>query len=387
MSEEKQPPLVVHIIYALDTGGLENGLVNIINHASPERYRHSIICLTQASDFASRINVPGVEIYELHKKPGHDLKLYWRMWRLLRRLRPAIVHTRNLAALEMQLVARFVRGCKRIHGEHGRDIGDLDGTNQRNNFIRKRVKPFVHHYICVSKDLARWLVDTVGVEQSRISQIYNGVDFEKFHSKNKLSNPNSSYYREDWAAQDTIVLGTVGRLAEVKNQSALVRLMASLRKNVPRTMAQRLKLVIVGEGPMRKPLEEEISRLNLQDAVWLTGDSADVDQLLGIFDLFILPSLAEGISNTLLEAMASALPVIATDVGGNPELVKPGETGVLVPVNDDKALLRVLKEMLQQRDRWQQMGQTAWYHVQHNHNWNHTAEQYLAVYDEVLKGL
>ena len=87
--ERPRPPLVAHIIYALGTGGLENGLVNLINRSPPGRYRHAIICLTAAEVFAGRLTVPDVEVIELHKRPGHDPGMYLRLWRTLRRLRPA----------------------------------------------------------------------------------------------------------------------------------------------------------------------------------------------------------------------------------------------------------------------------------------------------------
>ena len=121
----RETPLVVHIIYALGTGGLENGLVNIINRMPPDRNRHTIICLTSADAFSGRLTLPGVQVIELHKQPGNDPGMYWRLWRTLRNLRPDIVHTRNLAALETQILGVFMPGVKRVHGEHGRDV-DLD---------------------------------------------------------------------------------------------------------------------------------------------------------------------------------------------------------------------------------------------------------------------
>jgi len=178
----KHPPLVVHIIHSLGTGGLENGLVNIINRTPPERYRHAIVCLTESGEFAGRITAPGVEVIALHKRPGHDLGLYWRVWKTLRRLRPAIVHTRNLSTLEMQFVAALLPGVKRVHGEHGRDVFDLDGTNRKYNLLRKAARFVVQRYIAVSKDLERWLIDTVGVPAARVRQIYNGVDQARSHT-------------------------------------------------------------------------------------------------------------------------------------------------------------------------------------------------------------
>ncbi len=177
------PPLVAHIIYALGTGGLENGLVNIINRSPPGRYRHAIICLTTAEAFAGRLTVPDVEVIELHKRPGHDPAIYLRLWRTLRRLRPAIVHTRNLAALETQVLGLLFPGCKRVHGEHGRDVSDLDGSNRKYQWLRRLLSPLIHRYIAVSQDLAQWLVSTVRIAPGKVAQIYNGVDHSRFPSR------------------------------------------------------------------------------------------------------------------------------------------------------------------------------------------------------------
>jgi len=220
MAQEQQPPLVVHIIHALGTGGLENGLVNIINRAPPERYRHAIVCLTEAGEFARRITAPGVRVIELHKRPGHDLGLYWRVWKTLRELRPAIVHTRNLATLEMQFVAALMPGVKRVHGEHGRDVFDLDGTNRKYNLLRKAAKRIVQRYIAVSKDLERWLIETVGVPAARVRQIYNGVDQQRFRPR---SGERPGVLPPGFLPADALVAGTVGRLAEVKDQLSLLR--------------------------------------------------------------------------------------------------------------------------------------------------------------------
>ena len=103
------PPLIVHIIHRFGIGGLENGLVNLINYLPVDKYQHAIICLTASSSFSKRIQRPDVDIFELHKKDGKDLSVYWKLWKLLRKLKPAIVHTRNLSALEAAVVAAFAR--------------------------------------------------------------------------------------------------------------------------------------------------------------------------------------------------------------------------------------------------------------------------------------
>ena len=125
------PPLIAHIIYTLSTGGMENGLVNIINRMPAGKYRHLIICLTEADNFARRITADGVEIVELHMREGHDFDCYRRLRKYLKRLRPDIVHSRNIAALEAQLFTIGLSGLKRVHGEHGGRGGACCGEHGR----------------------------------------------------------------------------------------------------------------------------------------------------------------------------------------------------------------------------------------------------------------
>jgi sugar transferase (PEP-CTERM/EpsH1 system associated) len=371
-------PLVIHVIYALGTGGLENGLVNLINRTPPGRYRHAIICLTESGSFAQRITVPAVPIIALHKRPGHDPAMYWRLWRTLRRLRPAIVHTRNLAALETQVLGLLTPRTRRVHGEHGRDVHDLDGSNRRYRWLRRALAPLIQRFICVSRDLAQWLVEEVGIPGHKVVQLYNGVDYERFASPG----PTPADWPAHWPA-DAIVVGTVGRLAAVKDQRSLIRALAHSFETRP-DLQHKVRCIVVGDGPERPALEAAIAAAGLGEAVWLAGDRVDVPALLGAMDLFLLPSLGEGISNTVLEAMAAGLPVIATRVGGNPELVIEGQTGQLVPVGDPAALAAAMLPLLDDPAQRRAFGEAARQSVRECFDWSRTVAGYLAVYDEVL---
>ena len=374
-------PLVVHIIYTLSTGGLENGLVNIINRSPPDRYRHVIICLTTADDFAQRITAKGVEVIELNKQEGHDFRSYWRLRKLLRVLRPDIIHSRNLAALEAQLCGLGIGGVKRVHGEHGREINDLDGSNRRYLLFRRFMRVFIDRYITVSRDLEIWLHTNVGVAERKVTQIYNGVDSVRFV-------PDSAkplvLLPQHWRDHDDIlVVGTVGRLTPVKDQQLLLRAADCLRREYPE-LGRRLRLLIVGDGPLHEQLDRLIEQLALQDMVWMAGDRDDVPALLQLMDVFVLPSLGEGISNTILEAMASGLPVVATAVGGNLELVEEGFNGSLFPAGDVQGFSTVLAALLQNDGERARQGINARERVCNRFDWNRTVNAYLGVYDELL---
>lgn len=331
------PPLVMHVVFRFDVGGLENGVVNLINRMPAEDFRHAVVALTEcAPDFVRRIARPGVACFSLHKAPGHGVKLYPQLYRLFREQRPAVVHTRNLAALEAVVPARAAGVPVCIHGEHGWDVSDPFGLRRKYRMIRRLYSPFVGRYVALSGDIESYLRDRVGIAGARIERICNGVDTARF----RPAAPGERLPDSPFGGAGLIRIGTVGRLQTVKDQLNLVRAFALARQMGPAGAA--LRLVIAGDGPLRAALEDEIRAAGIGDVVWLAGERGDVPAVMRALDLFVLPSRAEGISNTILEAMASALPVVATAVGGNAELVVAGATGALVPPADPAALARAL---------------------------------------------
>ena len=319
-------PLIAHVVYRFDVGGLENGLVNLINGLDRARYRHVIVCLADYDlAFVQRLQVPNVDIYALHKRPGQDLRVWWRLWRLLRALRPDILHTRNFATLEYQMLAAVAGVRGRVHGEHGWDVQDLDGSKRKYRLARRVFGHCVHRFIALSRDLERYLLRDVGIAADKVVQIYNGVDQHRF----------VPVTRREGAAP--LVVGTVGRMKTVKHQTLLCEAFLALLARRP-DLVGRLRLKLVGDGPLRQDCARLVAAAGRQADVDFAGDSAQVAEQLQNMDLFVLPSLAEGISNTILEAMACSLPVIATAVGGNPELVDDGQSGALVASGDRQGL-------------------------------------------------
>jgi sugar transferase (PEP-CTERM/EpsH1 system associated) len=259
-------------------------------------------------------------------------------------------------------------------------VFDLHGTNRKYNLLRRAIRPLVQRYIAVSKDLERWLIERVGVGPERVNQIYNGVDLERFHSRR---NSRPAMVPAGFAPPDAFFVGTVGRLAEVKDQETLIRAFALVLRDIPGYRA-RLRLVIVGDGPLRERLQTCVQEEAIESNVWFTGDREDVPDLLGMLDLFVLPSLGEGISNTILEAMASGLPVVATRVGGNPELVEDGETGTLVPDSDPRTMASVLSAYISDRQMLERHGAAGLSKVSRQFRWDRCVAAYLSVYDELL---
>ena len=371
------PPLIVHLIYQLGVGGLENGLINLINHMPPERYRHVIVCLKDYSSFHHRIKTAGVEIICLNKREGKDFKHYLQLYQTLKQLRPALIHTRNLTSIEGQLVAALAGVKLRVHGEHGRDMADLDGQNCKYKLLRKMMRPLVKHFIAVSKDLEHWLIDSIGCAPLQVSQINNGVDSVQFHPR---LGPAAAIGPPGFMCDEAFVIGSVGRMVDVKDHASLVQAFLRLMA-LDVSVQQRLRLVIIGDGPCRKECLALLHQAGMQTRAWLPGTRDDIAQLMRSMDMFVLPSLAEGSSNTILEAMASGLPVVATRVGGNVDLVQAGWSGVLVPPKSPDYLAAAIGNYFCNPALAKLHGKRARRQVLKEHNLPAMAEAYLAVYD------
>lgn len=340
-------PLIAHCVSAFRLGGMELILTTLLNRLPQERFRHAIICINGFDDsLRARLQRSDVELIALHKPTGKSLSYLSDLRNHLLRLRPAIFHSRNLGPLEGQWAALLAGVPCRVHGEHGRDTYDIDGTSFRYNLLRRATRPLIHRYIAVSRDLARWLVHTIGARPERVRQICNGVDTAHFQPRTPAWRPLTP---PGFAAPDAFVIGTVGRLVPIKDQASLLEAFLLLRRQRP-DWAARLRLLIVGGGPLRAALEAQLRAAGAASAAFFAGDQADVLPWLQAMDLFVLPSLGEGISNTILEAMACGLPILATGVGGNPELVLPGQTGTLVPPAQPLALAAAIEAYLAQPD-------------------------------------
>jgi len=392
MTAHAQPPLVAHVVYALRAGGLENGVVNLINRTPRARYRHAVVCLKDYDRFAERIEDDDVEIYALDKRDGQDPGLHLRLWRLFRALRPAIVHTRNIATLEAQIPAWLAGVPGRVHGEHGRDMVDLTGRNRRYRLLRRLHRPLVHRWIAVSCELEAYLRDAAGVPGERVTRIVNGVDLQRFHPERHQQAHEKDQASEAIAARlrvergwspETRIIGWVGRMEPVKNPLGLVTAFAELLERHPGRRADTV-LALVGEGSQLEEVAGAVADAGLCANVWLAGRRDDVSALMRAFSVFALPSLAEGVSNTVLEALASGVPVIATDVGDNARLVPPEDgCGRIVPVGDASAMAAALATLLDASNDLGAMGAAARRTAEARYGIDAMVAAYLDVYDHL----
>ena len=377
-----QRPLVLHIVYRFDVGGLENGVVNLINEMPASAYRHAVLALTEATDFRHRIRRDDVPVIALHQPPGHGFWLYPTLFRLMRHWRPAIVHTRNLAALEAVVPAWAAGVPVRIHGEHGRDVDDLDGASRKHQWLRGLYRPFVNHQVALGGELADYLVDKVGVARAGVTRICNGVDTA--HFKPAEGGAPVAIDGCPFDGPRHWLVGTVGRMQAVKDQRTLAHAFVLALQLQP-ALRERMRLVMVGAGPLRAESLAILQAAGVADLAWLPGERDDVADVMRGLSCFVLPSLAEGVSNTILEAMASGLPVIATAVGANAELVDHGDTGEIVAPADAPALAASIVRLALQPERAAAMGRAGRAAAQARFSLPAMVGAYQSLYDSQLR--
>jgi len=373
-------PLVLHVIHHLVTGGMENGLVNLINHMPADTYRHAVVCIEDFSEFRQRIQRSDVEVLALHRSRIGTSRLRRALFDLCRQWRPAIVHSRNQSGLDALLPARLAGVRRTVHGEHGWDVDNLHGQHWKPRLLRQLHSPLVDRYVAVSKDIERYLVAQVGIRSARVTQVCNGVDTARFSPDGV---PDMAWLPESFRGDALLRIGSVGRVQPVKNQALLLRAFAGLLQQSP-ALRDRARLVLVGDGPLLADLRALAQALGIAPQCFMPGGFNDVPRVLRALDLFVLPSLNEGISNTILEAMASQLPVLASAVGGNVELVPEGRAGSLFEPHDQDGLTRLLASYLGDDAMRRAHGVQARCLALERYSLDSMVNGYRAVYDALL---
>jgi len=397
---------IFHVVYSLGVGGLENGVVNVINRLDPDRFTHTVCCLTRSGNFARRIGREKVEILELGFDPNSFRFPLVTLSRLFRRHAPHVVHTRGWGAIDAVFAARLAGVPKVIHGEHGREWNDKDGTNWKRNQIRRLVGLLVDRYVVVCHFFREWLRETCKVHDDKSLHIPDGVDTTMFYplvrtgekglrhewegkgNRSSLLSPQHSALSSDIKAlRESLglpaggtLLGTVGRLDPVKDLTTLLRGFAVARARFPEA-----RLALVGDGPLRRELTNLASDLGISPAVCWLGERENIPSLLRCFDLFVQTSLFEGMSNTILEAMATGLPIIPTQAGGNGELVADEENGALIQVGDIAALGRSLEIYLEKPELRRLHGSRSREKIVQQFDLSLMASRYATLYETVVR--
>jgi sugar transferase (PEP-CTERM/EpsH1 system associated) len=320
----------MHVVFALEPGGMEHGVVKLVNGLDPSRVQ-SAICSTRPGGALKTLVAPHVPLFEMNRRTGNDVRLVWELYRLFCRERPDVVHTHAWGTLIEGLIAARLAGIRAVvHGEHG-----TLQLRPYQRWIQRRAWSRVDQMLSVSSRLAERMTVETGLRANCIVTIRNGVDLTRFKVINRAAARVAL-----GLSDDEFVIGTVGRLVPVKDQATLLEAVALLRR--ART---RVTLMIAGDGPLEKALVERMASLGLAGCVRFLGHRRDVEVVLAGLDIFVLSSVSEGLSNTILEAMATGLPVVATRVGGADELVLDGVTGLLVTPSSPHEMANALRQL------------------------------------------
>jgi glycosyltransferase involved in cell wall biosynthesis len=333
---------VIHLITELDSGGAQTALLRYLTDHDRSRYRPTVVCLYNGDQVvAQQIRALGIEVVDVGMTRPYRLDALWRLYRLLRKERPSILHCWMVHAnLLGRLVGRLARVPVIITSRRNVEIGGP--WRER----AKRLTRHLDHAVIAVCDLARQAeIERTGVAPDKVNTIYNGiVPFPE------VSAEIVAQLRHDLSMSEAApVVVCISRLHPQKGHDDLLRAWQQVTAVYPQTY-----LLIVGDGERRSELELMAAQ---QPHIYFTGQRNDVPQLLALSRLLVLPSLWEGLPNVVLEAMAAGLPVVATAVGGTPELVIDGETGLLVPPRDPAALAQAIVTLLTDSDLAQRMGE------------------------------
>jgi glycosyltransferase involved in cell wall biosynthesis len=324
---------VVHVTGCLDMGGLEKLLVEFARHADRDRFDLHFVSLEGRGMLAEELEAQGWPVTALGLGAGLHPRLPWRLARLFGELQADIVHTHNdRPLLYAAPAARWARIARVIHTKHGRGAGN----SRRQNFLVCLAARLTDRFVCVSTDCAR-LAAEQGVPAGRIAVIRNGIDLQAFAAAGPC-------------ADGPAVI--VARLCPDKDVATLLEAVAIVTRSVP-----GFRLWIAGDGPCRTDLQQHADRLGLAEQVRFLGLVRDVPALLAQASMYVLSSVTEGVSLTLLEAMASGLPIAATRVGGTAEVLEDGVTGLLVPPRDPAALAAALVQLQREPALGRALGQ------------------------------
>jgi sugar transferase (PEP-CTERM/EpsH1 system associated) len=372
------PPVtrILHFVYGLGRGGLQTGLENLLGGLDRSRFEHVICALRPPIDHPMCQGLSHLAriMCATATESGSRFQV-GAIARTIREVKPDIVHSRNWGCIEAVLAARWA-GCAVIHGEHGIDTDLVDRELRRRSWFRRLAFETSDRVLAVSRQLQQLHAARTGFPAEKITVVHNGVNDQRFRPDPLL---RARVRRELGFADNDFCIVSVGHLTPVKDHMTELRAAAELARVV-----ENWKLVIIGDGPERSQLETFIQAdPALKNRVSLPGLTRRVPEMLTAFDVFTLPSVTEGICNSLLEAMATGLPVIATATGGNPEVVSDGQSGLLFPVGDFRALADKLALLARQPDLRLKLGQSAIRRVQDEFS----IASMVRGYDEVYSSL
>jgi L-malate glycosyltransferase len=346
-------------------------VLKLVNGLDPRRVR-SAVCSTRPGGALGALLAPHVPLFELRRREGNDPALVWRLYRLFRRERPHVVHTHAWGTLlEGLTAARLARVPLVVHGEHG-----TLQLRPRQRWCQQQAWARVDRLLSVSSRLAERMAEATKFPVDRIQVLRNGVDLGRFGLGSRVAARDAL-----GLPLDATVAGAVGRLVPVKDHVLLVEAAALLQRQGLRPL-----VAIAGEGPSRSAIEERAAALGVADRLRLLGHRPDVETVFAALDVFVQPSRSEGLSNTIMEAMAASLPVVATQVGGADELVVDGVTGLLVQPGVAESLAGALGRLLSVPADQARMGTAGRSRVETEFELSVAVRRYERLYVDLARG-
>jgi sugar transferase (PEP-CTERM/EpsH1 system associated) len=332
---------IMHVLACLGNGGTEFGILKLKDGLDEQHFEHRI-CTTRKFDaeFVESHRLNEILYIAAGSRPGFQFPMF-RLRKIFRQYRPHIVHTRNWGGLEAVVAARLARVPVIIHSEHGYEVSNLNGVPLRQRAFRCLAYSMANQVFTVTRELREHHARQGWVKHERIGVIYNGVDTVRYSPS---ADSKMRVRSEFGIPSQRLVLGSVGRLVPIKDHGTLLWAAERLVQN-----NMDVHVLLVGLGSEAERLKGQVSDSPaLKDRVTFAGSPDRVPELLNGMDIFVLTSLKEGMSNTLLEAMATGLPLIATQVGGNPEVIGEGRSESFFAPGDvlglTEKILRLAKE-------------------------------------------
>lgn len=368
---------IMHVVDAMGQGGLENGLVNMIEHLDPNRFDHVVCAIRRLGPSADRIPTDRAQVICLGRKDT-DLPLHsGALVRAIHDVEPDIVHSRNWGAIEAVIAGKWVRSCAVLHSEHGLESSERAKEPSRRIWFRRLAFELADRVVSVSNQLRDLHARRTGFAAHKIDVIHNGVDNLRYFPDPEV---RVRVRRELCISPDEFCIGSVGNLLPVKDHMTLLR---ALEKFDPAYTNWRL--VVIGKGPELPRLEDFVrAHPHWSERILFLGASNRVSEILNAMDVYVLPSISEGICNSLLEAMATGLPVVATATGGNPEVILNGESGLLFPVKDSELLAEQMLALSAGRDLRVRLGQGALRRVTEDFSIDSMVRTYAQMYESLV---
>ena len=368
---------ICHVTFDMRIGGAEQVILNLVTHTDPSRFDVSILCLeNRLGPWGEALQQKGYATTCLGRRPGFDIPLILNIRRHILAHDIQVLHCHQYTPYVYGVMAAMLTRCRVIFTEHGRFFPDV--RKPKRILINPFLNLFTHRVTAISKATRQALIQYENFPARHIAVVYNGIASERFQ-KIEVEARDVEKKKLLGIDGDVKVLGTVARLDGIKNQQMMIKALKKVHQWHPET-----KLLIVGDGPERQNLEKLVDALELSSHVMFTGFRQDTHLFYQLMDIFLLTSFSEGTAMTLLEAMASGVPCIATGVGGNPEIVEDERSGFLVPSDDEIVLAKKISFLFNDSVLMKNMGKEGRFVFQKKFLIDNMIQIYHCMYDKCV---